>query len=456
MNTTRNSILSYLIDDAVRMLRSKEAVMSKNSTLADSIPYKIEAFTDLKNELKKNPCMSISQWHILFQTCHELYSFLGAIRTADHWQSPSFAGINVDEVGDEQRHIIANLNDYKRDQHPLGVTWEQAYANAYLTRSFVSTPKAFATTSGMAALTVAALVIRTRLPESYRIAIGVHSYFENKELLHMMFPGATIKEFEEDDPETLKAIQPNAIFFDILANDPTMTVAHVSGIFGVAGRMNHHVDVVVDTTCASAIHFRMPKIMRNFSVIGFESLNKYHQFGLDRTTAGVCWAVGISEDTLYRVRDHAGVNIPEIAAASLPTPNRAMHAVYLRQLEMNALSIAQTLVRIPGIKVSYPGLVSHPGHALAKKAGHFGSFVAVEFLNKSWQQYRKAMQKILIEAKKGGVPIVAGSTFGTPVTRIYSWTPRSAYEKPFLRISAGLEAPSEITWVGEVLGRALL
>lgn len=400
--------------------------------------------------------MSLSSWHELFQTCHELYGIVGALLTADHWQSPAFGSVDVDEVGDEQGRIIANLNDYKRDQHPLGVAWEKAYADMYLTHSFVTTPKAFATTSGMAALTVALFVIRQRLPEEYRIAVGRHSYFENFELLHMMFPKQNLYLFDEDHADTLKQIRPHAIFFDMIANDPEITVADSDGILKCAGTIGHHVDVVVDTTCASIAHFRVPAAVRmrgNVSVIGFESLNKYHQFGLDRTTGGVVWAMGILEDTIYRIRDHAGLNISEAAVAMLPSPNRALHIKYLRQLEQNAKIIANRLAAISGINVCYPGLSTHPDHRLVKR-GYTGSFVSVTFPGSSWRRYRKSLQDILVNAKNQHVPVIAGGTFGTSVSRIYTWMPRSEFEKPFLRIAAGLETPKEMVGVCDVLERA--
>lgn len=440
----QNQILSYLIDDAIKKLRQKH-----RST---------DAFMSLKNALRQQEQKTTIEWHELFRQCHELYGLLGGILTADHWQSPSFDGSKISEVGDEQGKIIENLNDYKRDQHPVGLVYEQAYAMAFLQHSFVTTPTAFATTSGMAALTVAALVVRQRLPKQYRIAVGEHSYFENHELLRMIFPEDCIVPFDEQSPETLRKIQPHAIFFDLIANDPSMTVADISGIFSVAGLVGRHVDVVVDTTCASMAHFRIPIRMRltgNVSILGFESLNKYHQFGLDRVTGGILWAYGVLDDTLYRVRDHAGVIIPEIAAAALPMPHRALHEKYLRRLEQNALCVARLLDLLQNIRVRYPGLSTHPGFRLAKRIGYSGSFVSIEFPGRSWQTYQKALQSILKEAKKRHVPMIAGSTFGTPVTRIYTWSPRSKFEKSFLRISPGLESSEEIAGVCDVLIHAL-
>lgn len=432
--------------------------MSKQSRAAESIPHTIDRLIQLKEETKRNPRMSISDWHKLFQVCHELYGMMGAICTSDHWQSPAFDQVYVDEAGDERKQIISNVNDYKRDQHPIGIAWEKAYARAFLTHSFVTTPNAFATTSGMAALTVATLIVQERLPKEYRIAVGRHSYFENLELLHMVFPKQNLYMFDEDHADTLLSLRPHAVFFDLLANDPAMTVADAGGIIRIVGKMGYHVDVVIDTTCTSIAHLQVPVRFRmtdRISIIGFESLNKYHQFGLDRTTGGVIWAKGVMEDAIYRTRDHAGVNISENAAMMLPTPHKVLHTAYLQQLERNAHAIAYRLERLSHIRVSFSGLPNHPDTRIAKRIGYTGSFVSISFPESGWRRYRTAMQKIMQIAKQSGVPIVAGSTFGMPITRVYTWTPRSAFEKPFLRIAAGLETPEEIARVCEVLEHAL-
>ncbi len=442
----QNQILLYLVDDAAQKLRKK-----RNASQL------VREFQTLRECVQRNEPADIGAWHGVFQHCHVLYGQLGGTLTADHWQSPAFDASYANEVGDEQGKILANINDYKRDQHPVGIAYEKAYVREYIPRLF-GAPTAFATTSGMAALTVAALVVRQRLPDTYRIAVGRHSYFENQELLHMMFPDDRITIFDEASPAALADIAPHAIFFDLLANDPSMTVADVSRIYAFAGKLRHHVDMVIDTTCVSMEHFRMPAhayLARNVSLMAYESLNKFHQFGLDRTTGGILWAHGIPADTIYRVRDHAGVNISEAAAATMPSPNKKVHAGYLQRLATNAAEIARAISSLPHVRASYPGLASHAGFRTAKRIGYTGAFVAIEFPGASYRTYRAVMQSVVREAKKSHVPLLAGSTFGTPVTRVYTWSPRSPFENIFLRISPGLESPEEMVRVIDVLTRVL-
>lgn len=441
----QNRILSYLLDDAIRKL-------SRSHRRAD-------AFISLRDTLRKHPPSTVTAWHGMFRTCHGLYGELGGTLTSDHWQAPAFAAVGVDEAGDEAASIVANFNDYKRDQHGVGLAWEQAYAKEFLSGAFFRAPAAHMTTSGMAALMVAALVVRKRLPAEYRIAVGMHSYFENKELLSTVFPEHRITYFDEASPTSLSDIRPNAVFFDSLANDPSMTVADTSGILSVAGTFGHHTDVVIDTTCVSVAHVRIPlrtKLSGRVSVIGFESLNKFHQFGLDRVTGGIVWAMGIPAYTIYRMRDHAGVNIAEASAAAIPAPNASLHAAYLRRIESNALNLARALEDVPNIRVVYPGLPSHRNYRLARASGYAGAFVSVEFPGSDWRRYRKALQRILSHAELAGLPIVAGTTFGTPVTRVYTWSPQSIFERPFLRVAPGLETPEEFSGISRLITGVLL
>lgn len=439
-------ILSYLIADAVGKLQKKKD--------ASSVRLQ-ESFVWLRHALEKEPPKNIVAWHELFATCHMLYGELGGVLTATHWQSPSFDGSEVEEVGDEQGNIVANVNDYKRDQHPVGLSYETSFVNAYLLRSFRTAPTVFATTSGMAALTVSALIVRNRLPDDYRIAFGEHSYFQNHELLHMMYPKERLYTFDETHPEELETIKPHAIFVDLLANDPSMIATDLSGIYSAAQRFGHHVDIVVDATCASLFHLQIPFRLSNVSIIGFDSLNKFHQFGLDRVTGGVVWVSGILHETVYRVRDHSGLILSEASAATLPTPNAALFTLYLKRHERNALMAAKAIQAIPSVRVHYAGLPTHPSHQYAKKIGFYGSFVAIELPGKNWKEYKRLKDLIIKEAKRQHVPLIAGSTFGTPVTRVYTWSTQSTFSRQFLRISPGLESAQEMQQVCDIISTVL-
>lgn len=459
----QEKILSYLISDASSKVTNKLVSLTRTESNQHDLFLSIETFLEnldaLKREIRDTQGWTVLRWHELFLRFRTLYSTMGALCTADHWQSPAFDMYGVDEAGDEKEKIIANFNDYKRDQHSVGALWEKTYAREYLTRSFVKTPTAFVTTSGMAALTAACLVVRKRLPLSYRIAVGEHSYFENKELFHMMFPKESIVFFDERHPEALRELRPHAVFVDVLANDPSVAVADMPKLWKALSAIKQHVDVVFDVTCISAVHWKMPvSVIHNarISVICFESLNKFHQYGMDRVTGGVMWSYGILDDALYTARDHAGVMMQESAVAQLPKPNKKVHRLYLARLQNNAMHIARTLASVHGgFTVHYPGLPKDAGYQAAKYGGYAGAFVSLEFTNKNRSMYKKTAAAILREATNRRVPVVAGTSFGLPVTRIYTWSPRSDFERPFLRIAPGLESSEQMKKVSDVLVYAL-
>jgi len=447
----QETVLFYLISDA-----QKKLVAARKSGCPQDIHAEIreleDAFAGLHGQVRAGMPDSVA-FHRLHTRCRHLYARMGGLLTAAHWQSPAFGYSVTDETGGEQKIIRANINDYKRDQHPTGVAWEKKFASGYIGRG---RPFVYATNSGMAALTVSALLVRQGLPRVYRIAVGKRSYFENKELLHMMFPRERIVFFDEQLPEELGSIRPHAVFADAVTNDPSMITTDFDAVVSASCTAGHPVTVVADVTCVSSLYFRMPKLPRlhtRVTFIGFESLNKFHQYGLDRVTGGVLWGYGVSSDAVYRVRDHAGVNIAEYAAAVLPTPNKYVLGTYLRRLEDNAAIVAKRLRgRVPGsVSVQYPGKPRG-----SKRALYAGSFVAVSMQNKDWRAYRTTLREILARAKKTGIPLVAGTSFGLPVTRIYTWTPRSRFEKVFLRISPGLESSQRMRELADCIADALV
>lgn len=427
MDVLKQDILRYLCDDAIRKLgRIRSAEAGRLNAVLHAIRNETRTADD-------------AAFHALFVRCHLAYGELGGVLTAAHWQSPAIDASVADEAGDERGTIVANLNDYKRDMHAAAVSWEKSFASVYLAHPLTVPPVVYATGSGMAALTTAALTVSDALPEDGKVAVGKHSYFENKELLSRIFPGERLVYFEERDPGALAAIAPHAVFADLLANDPDMTAVDLRGLLSACGRLRHRVTVVADVTCLSALRVSRVRLPKRVALMLFESLNKFHQFGLDRVTGGVVWAYGMPADALYRTRDHAGLIISETSAATLPTPNRALFKRYLTRLTGNAAYLSEKLTAAcaeKGITVCH-----------AKD----GAFVSIVIRQPHWRTYRRMLTRIMTLAKRRKVPLVYGTSFGLPITRIYTWVPRSRHEKVFLRIAPGLETGAELHRVLQVI-----
>lgn len=376
-----------------------------------------------------------------FERCHELYGMLGGILSADHWQSPTFAGSVVSQSGDETKSIIANFNDYKRDAHDAGKLLEKLYGQTYAKQTLLRTPVVLSTVSGMAAFTVASLYIRSKMQKNEIVAVGEHSYFENKEVLEMIFPKESVIQFDEREPEVLREQSPRVIVVDTICNDPSVTVSDLKQLYTVIKSIHPNPFLIVDSTATTALDLPVP----SFPSIFFESLNKFHQFGLDRVTGGMLVGYGMYYDELYRIRDHSGMSLPEASAMTIPTPQSSLMHRYLHTLRNNTDILRHEVEKVSGIIV----------RVAATKKSPIGTFLSVEVPEHSFTLYRKVIQKALSLARKEKIPLLAGTTFGTPVTRLYTWTTRSKFERPFLRITPGLEDSEEIQKVGRIMRESL-
>lgn len=440
----RTSILEALIDDALARCPKDSSYIGELSVLL--------------SDIQSTQTADMAIWHTWFQRFREIALNIGSARVASFWQSPSFDASVVDEAGSERGIIRANVTDYKRDKHSIGIAWEDAFARSYIPSYIAVRPVPLCTNSGMAALTVSCLTIRRRVPNNPKIAVGKRSYFENKEMLTRFFSQSDIQYFDESHPDTLRKMNADCVFVDTYTNDPEIVTVDIPLLLSAVRSTGKQTIVCIDATGTSSTYCSIPLWARSgtgMPIIVFESLNKLHQYGLDRVTGGIVWSYGIVSEELYLARDYSGSNMAEFSVAALPSPNKHLHTQYLRILEKNALRIANACADIPGISVSYPGLPSHSSHRIAKKIGFFGPFVSVTMPKGTYQSYRRALNRILSYAKKTNVPLIGGSTFGTPVTRVYTWPTRSEFERPYLRISPGLETDEEIHAICDVLRKAV-
>jgi cystathionine beta-lyase/cystathionine gamma-synthase len=81
-------------------------------------------------------------------------------------------------------------------------------------------------------------------------------------------------------------------------------------------------------------------------------------------------------------------------------------AVRMEQHERNANALAQWLCTLPGVeKVYYPGLASHPQHALAKsQAGGFGGMISFELVSPELAEHFLSRLKLIsLAISLGGV-----------------------------------------------------
>lgn len=390
----------------------------------------------------------------IFGTIRTVFGLLGFIRTAEAWQSPSFASSVFSQNGPLQGTITAHHNDYTRDQHSFGNAYAGEFIREYVTKVILKPVYAFTTSSGMSAYAVAALYAKGNMRPDGSVLMGSSVYFENKDVLHTLF-GERLVEVDDTDNGLLIAEirkrRPGAVFLDTLANHPSMAVPDTGNVIRAMPRNSFCVLDNSAFAAASGPLMTMPVLSGRIRLVVVESLNKFHQFGMDRVTGGMVWGTGPGAIQLYDYRDRFGANISDYGAAVLPTPNRKFLEIYQHRLGRNALYLAE---RLDGSQkrftVTYPGLSSFgQKHTQA----FHGAYLVLNgtqavFSERVFEGYIKRVFSI---AAKRNIPLIGGTSFGLPVTRLYTVGMRGTYAQPFLRISPGMETTSEIAAIADIL-----
>ncbi|MEI8232412.1 MAG: aminotransferase class I/II-fold pyridoxal phosphate-dependent enzyme [bacterium] len=355
------------------------------------------------------------------------------------YQSPSYLASLRPQAGRREGKIIGNINDYTRDQHDLAFEYEKKFVKEYLPRVSLLPIEAYVTSSGMAALATVIMTLRRLHGTDQVVLLGKHSYFQNQEIIMSSFAKVVVFD-ETDESEWGKLIleeKPRAIFVDSLCNESNMTMPPVAGI---AKYLSQHAKektyLVIDNSLqATQFDWRSTLKWRNrkLEIVGWESLNKYYQFGLDRTTGGIVWAGNIMLSVkMLQARRHAGTIMSDIAVAMLPTPNKKAMQKYLERIWQNRERLLE--------KVGERGVGA-------------GAQVVIKFAKKyNYEQIQKIIKRIIVKAKKDNVQIVAGTSFGFPSTRIYLTARQTEYAQMFLRVSVGTEEKEEF----EKISRAII
>jgi len=354
------------------------------------------------------------------------------------YQSPSYLASLRPQAGRRVGKIIGNINDYTRDQHDLALQYEKKFVKEYLPRVSLLPIEPYVTSSGMAALSTVIMTLHRLHGADQVVLLGKHSYFQNQEIIMSSFAKVVMfDETSESEWETLILKEkPRAIFVDSLCNEPSMTMPPVAGIAKYLSKQAKEKTYLVIDNSLQATQFDWRPTLkwrnRKLEVIGWESLNKYYQFGLDRVTGGIVWAGNIVLSVkILQARRHAGTIMSDIAVAMLPTPNKKVMQKYLERIWQNRERLLE--------KVGERGVGA-------------GAQVVIKFAKKyNYEQIQKIIKRIIVKAKKDNVQIVAGTSFGFPSTRIYLTARQTEYTQMFLRISVGTEEKEEFEKVSRAI-----
>ncbi len=452
--------ITYLLTDADRKLRSFQHAIQKNRRHIPANEYEeLRQRADIYRKEIARQIIRVKDTgkdeQTIDRTHTEIREYLrthvlmfAALITSTDWQSPSFTHSLVSQAGRETGSIYATRNDYKRDQHWDAFRYEQAFVKEYVDAWFKLPIHVYATSSGMSAFTTILLFLMGEKKINGPILAGHSIYFENKTLLTELFGDRLIFAEESDANEFVHSVlthRPSAVFIDSLSNSPEIVVPDISTIIGkLLSRVTRETYLIIDNTGRSIDIQPFSRLFgkrTKLHIIQFESLNKYHQFGMDRTTGGIIVSYGAQTGKLFEYRDHGGTNISDVSAATLPTPNRIMLASRLDRHKRNATLLADTLNRWLKTHPSSPiAGISYPGR---------GCYMTVGFREnrRNIRCYTKFVTSAITAARRLNVNLTSGTSFGLNTTRVYLTATRSKPYTPFVRIAVGTEHESDMQQV---------
>lgn len=395
-------------------------------------------------------------YHDLFRS---LQGLTGSLITSTDWQSPSAFGSLRSYAGRQTGKILANMNDYKRDVHLDEKEYEKAYRKEYIDARLKFNKFAFLTSSGMSAFTTVLDFLIMEGKAKGKVLIGKSVYFQNKQLIVKSLKGRII-EVDENETERIKHIikyeKPGVIYFDSLSVTKNIAAPDLTDIISfIDCTVTDDVYLIIDNTCLT-VSFQPFQLIKSFSkihLIVIESLNKYHQFGTDRVTAGIITTGRKDAGYIFEYRKHSGANIADSSVYVLPVPDRIILERRLKRFERNASILSSAL----GGLVSYPGLPKHPSFKWSRNYPFHGSFFSISFPeNKdSKGNLQKFIKNAVNVAKKQKVDLVSGTSFGFNTTRIYLTASYTDFTQPFVRISAGTEDRRQIESLKDVIWRRI-
>jgi len=478
--------LRAIVGDNIKRLVGLKKPLEKHvrpgtaNVLTEFIASTITNYQKLDNDLKTLLSMgveedvrrAIAEKKRIADVVRSLQGVTGSLLASTDWQAPSFASAEQSQAGTQTGQITGTVNDYKRDHHTDATNYERRWRQAYIDAPFRFPPQVYVTASGMAAFSTVLTTLATEDKINGPILAGQACYFENKLLLEKIFPGQ-IQYVDEMDTESVLAamneLQPAAIFFDTLGNTEDVAAPDMARLVPkMIEAIKRPTILVLDTTGTATSYQPLRDFPRGpckLSLIVVESLLKYHQFGFDRVSAGLMWRTGLTPLGIFGNRMHLGTGLVDASVLALPQPNRKLFDKRLARMSRNANLVAKALdehartTKMTALaEVVYPGLPSHPAYEWMSKRDFQGSFLVFKLKPQYCftAYYKKFLKLVVDEARKAGVDLNGGSSFGFDTTRVYLTALYARdHAAPFIRISVGTETLYEVEKLIVALTRAV-
>jgi len=302
---------------------------------------------------------------------------------------------------------------------------------------------ALVTSSGMAAITTSLLTV---LHEGDHLLAQNVLYGGTWDFVVKDLPryGVTFDLVDGSNPDEWTAkLRPNTKAFYVEAiSNPLMTVPRLRE--AVAFAREHGLVSMIDNTFASPVNFRPAEHGFDLSL---HSATKY----LNGHTDLIAGAVIGKAERVHAVKlmlDHLGGSLDPHACFLL---HRGMKTLTLRVRQQNAsaLELARFFESHPGVsKVHYPGLESHPAHAVAKELfDGFGGMLSVE-LDGDVARADRFMHalRLGIEAPSLGGPetLVSRPAMMSHAGLTPEERAKTGIAETLIRVSIGIEATADL------------
>jgi cystathionine gamma-synthase len=327
---------------------------------------------------------------------------------------------------DADYRLIAD-RDYTRDKNPTPLGVERTLAQ------LEGGTHALVFASGMAAATT--LVRSVTKPGDHVVAPKVAYYALRNWLSQFCAKWGVALDFADMSnlDEVRRALRPTTrlAWIETPAN-PTWDVTDIAAVAELA----HGVGalVAVDSTCATPVHTRPLALGADFVM---HSATKYIG-GHSDVLAGALVTRADSEawTQIAATRQTEGNVLGPVEAFLVARGVRTLFARVERQSK-TALGLATRLSELPGVAVSYPGLPSHPHHAVAARQmqGGFGGMLSI----------RVRDPLAVVKRLRLWVPATSlGGVESLVEHRASVEGPNSPTPKDLLRLSVGLEHEDDL------------
>ena len=288
---------------------------------------------------------------------------------------------------------------------------------------------------------IAALAAVMRVHAGDHIALQRGAYYGTEILAERLVPDPTrLHMFDAGDLEALESVcaahQPALVHIETPAN-PLLTVTSIEAAAEIVHQ--HGGILMVDSTAATPIHTRPLALGADIVMhSATKALN-----GHSDVLAGVLVAGGTPGETFEAARLSRAKEGAMISPFDAWLLTRGMRTLALRAAAMSrsAMHIASVLEAHPKVtRVHYPGLASHPGHAIAvaQMTGGFGGLLSFEVADaETALAVAGRVQLIKRATSLGGVESMIEH-------RASIEPPHRAIPPGLLRLSVGIEAVDDL------------